>query len=223
MTLLILGLVPLPLLVYGGGASWQWGWLGALAWAVSLVVKIPVTGSVYALSASMPGLPRAALSGLISSLSELGVAALLFDLRPLPSPALPNVLAFGAGAGCLETLFVFAAMFFESPPADQVARWLDGARSSFCVRHVQTIERVTAFGGHVGARGLISLSIYGGSPAIAVVAIVSFAVTDGLAAYGSLRDWDWFKPATCRRFHGACIAISTMELALFAILSASML
>ena len=218
MTLLVLGLLPLPLLVYAGGASWQWGWLGAVAWAVALVVKIPAAGSLHALPASISPLSRAALSGIISSLSELGVAALIFTLYPLLPPRLPNILSFGAGAACLETLFVFTAMFFESPPAEQVARWRIGARSSWCVRHAQIIERLSAFGGHVGTRGLISLSVYGGNVAIAVVALVTFAVTDGFATYGSFKNWDWFDPATCRRFHGLCMVISLIELAFFAIL-----
>jgi hypothetical protein len=222
VVLFVLGLAPLPLLVYGFGASWQWGGLGALAWAVSLIVKVPVTGSLSVLRASVSEIVTAALSGLISSVSELGVAVLvLFSLPPVTPVVFINLLAFGAGAACLETLFVLTAMFFESPSDDRIARWREGAKSSFCVRHLQGLERLIAFGGHVGARGLICLAIYRPSTAAAVVAFVSFALTDGLAAYGNIRNWDWFKPTTCRRFYGACIVIAAIELTLFAVLSAS--
>jgi hypothetical protein len=51
------------------------------------------------------------------------------------------------------------------------------------------------------------------------IALVSFALTDALATYGSLSKWDFFAPRVCSRFYGACILISALELTVFVMAS----
>jgi hypothetical protein len=81
------------------------------------------------------------------------------------------------------------------------------------------LERAVALAGHVGSRGLVCIAVSGAMLWPAAFALVSFALTDGLAAYGSLRQWDFFAPRVCSRFYGACILITALELAAFAISS----
>lgn len=221
--ILMLALIPPPLLVYGFGASWRWVGLGGLAWSAALLLKIPLARIAHSCLFSRAKTLNAAVSGAVSSMSELGVAAFVFSLSPPESSILANVLAFGAAAGCVEILFVLGAMAFDQPSAEKVAGWIEGAKASFCVRHVQPIERATALAGHVGSRGLVSLALYSGSYELAAIALLGFALTDGVAAYGSLKDWDWFDPVTCRRFHGFCAGVSTAEVTLFALSSMSLL
>lgn len=213
----LLGLISVLTLVYGFGATWFWMGLGALAWVVGLLIKILFAGLAYLYVPQKWVKLNAAVSGLLSSLTELGVAAIIFHLYRPRASALVTILAFGFAAGCAEILFVLGTMYFEKVPEEKIDGWIKGARASFCVRHVLLIERLTALMGHVGARGLVCLSLFSETYEIATIALLSFALTDGLAAYGNLKEWDWFDPITCRAFYGACVSISMLEVILFAL------
>lgn len=219
----LLGLIPVLILVYGFGASWLWMGLGAAAWILGLLIKVVLAGITYLYVPLKWVKMNALISGVLSSVSELSVAALLFHLNRPKTSVLESILAFGVAAGCAEILFVLGAMYFEKEPDDKVAGWVKGAGASFCVRHVLFIERSTALMGHVGARGLVSLSIFSERYEFAAVALLSFAMKDGLAAYGTSKEWDWFDPTTCRAFYGACLSISTIEVILFALFATRLL
>ena len=77
--------------------------------------------------------------------------------------------------------------------------------------------------GHTGSRGLVGLSL--GVPAgvsigdgivwPAVLAVVGFSVTDGIAGHGQARSWDWSDPVLCVRVFGLFAGIAAIELAAF--------
>ncbi|MGH9363083.1 MAG: hypothetical protein ACRD2T_14325 [Thermoanaerobaculia bacterium] len=80
------------------------------------------------------------------------------------------------------------------------------------------VERGLALIGHTGSRGLIWLGTTG-APWCAAVALATFTLVDGVAAYGWLRKWDWLEIRTWRRSYGLCAAVGILELLLFAAVS----
>src|SRR5438552_14704262 len=88
------------------GASWKWFALGILSWVIAVIVKTLLQAAADAAVGSLPWSAQAVVSGLISATTEPGAAA-CFLWRA--KPHLPNILAFGAGIGAFEALFVLLA------------------------------------------------------------------------------------------------------------------
>lgn len=215
---LLLGVLPPFYLVLGLDASWYWVGLGALAWGTAIPLKFFTAWLADRwITADRPYIHASSL-GLLSATTELGAAAFFFSLGTLSNPVLTNIIAYAIGAGCTETLIVFVYACIEKKPEETLARWIEAAKMSVWVRHILLVERLVAVGGHLGARSLVCLAIYAQFPFLAAVAVLTFAVTDGLADFGEIKKWDWFSPRAFRRLYGSCASIAILEIALFALL-----
>lgn len=220
---LLLGMAPPLCVVYGLNGSWSWVAWGSFAWIAAVLLKMPSGWIVHLLLSAGPAWLSSMGLGLISGIAELSIAAYLFASGPPGNNILREILAFTIGAGCTETLFVLGASLLSKPGDEKIDFWIKGARQSLCVQHVLLVERVIALSGHVGARGLVCVAVYGAVPWLAALAVVTFSLVDGLAAYGESRNWNWFDPRTCHRFYGFCASISVLEAVLFALASAILL
>lgn len=224
MATLMLMVIPPVIIVQCIGGSWSWVLWGGLSWSIAVVLKIVITPIAYILLPSnLPSLCGICL-GLISGIIELGIAAYLFDPTLSRDIILAEILAFSVGAGCTEILFVLASSLINKPQENKkVALWIDGAEKSLCVRNILLVERATALLGHIGARGLVCLSVYGTVILPAAIALATFSLTDGLASYGELKKLNWFEPRICRIFYGFCASLSVLEILLFAVVSMTVL
>jgi len=214
--LLILALSLPLLLILAFSASFSLIVLGAAAWSVALCLKVPLILIAERILKTDDKLLSLA-NGMLSALSELGIAACCFIIinRDLP---LADIIGFGIGASSIEILFTLLMGAVEerlqSNPAKTEA-WSAGAQKSLCVRYMTLIERVIALLGHVGSRGLIYLSIAHFCPGLAAIAFLSFSVTDGAANYGGIKKWNWFDPGICRSFYSVLLLIGLIEISIF--------
>jgi hypothetical protein len=203
---LLLGVgVPLGLII-SGVSSWQWLGLGALAWGVSLGIKV-IPRKLAA--ARLPSTRHhAAVWGTWSALCELGLAALVFAVVD-PRPSFNDALGFGAGAGSVEVLYtlVFGIVVgIRSPSQD------DSQQTHPFVAWSGVIERVLTLIGHVATRLLVwegtrsMVGVWG-----ALFGFASFAVVDGVATYGTLARWEWTEPRTSMRFYAFLFAVTLLE------------
>nr|WP_276611262.1 phosphatidylglycerophosphatase A [Thioalkalivibrio sp. XN8] len=208
--------LPLGIIAFGGAAP-AWLGYGALAWLAGLAVKLPLAAVTGVLLAQRsPGL-QAGMLGMVSGLSELGIAvAILFWVGGDLSVA--DVLLYATAAGSMETLALGAWSLLVRPDADTVRRWRQVAERSAWVRHMFLIERSIALAGHVGSRGLVSLAVVTGNAWLALPALAGFILTDGLAAHRDIMGQDWMDPAWFRRMMGLFAAVAAIELGLFALL-----
>jgi hypothetical protein len=161
-------------------------------WFASVVGKRLLIPGLNAITGSPWIATRAALQGALSAALELGATALYFAFFPRFSFA--QVAAFGIGAGSAEAAYVLGLGLFgpRSTPTALNA-WIKGARVSLCVRYSVAIERFFALLGHTGSRGLIYVGLYSSFPIAAgwvTVAVLLFALIDGVAVYGHLQNWN---------------------------------
>lgn len=223
--LAVVGIVLLPpwILIRYSRVSPRWLLAGGGIWAATVVAK-GLLASILARAVRkwLPIHVSAVLEGLLSALVELGGAALYFQSRP--RGRLTDGFAFGVGAGCTEALFVllWAVTGVGGGDADKQATWAARAAVSLCVRYALPIERFSALLGHAGSRGLVYLSVsvppFQGVP-LFILALLLFAVVDGVASYGLTAGWDWLDPRVCSRFYGAVSGIGLLEVVLFLLFS----
>lgn len=200
------------------GGSWAALAWGALAWVLGVVAKVPLAWAADAALSAAPPRVRAAALGVASAAGELTVAALVFARWSAEARgSWPEIVTFGVGAGCTEMLLLLAAALFARTPDDAAGQWLQSAAASWCVRNALAVERAAALAGHVGARGLVCVAVATGLPWPAAAALASFSTVDAVAAYGQMREWNWFDPGTCRRFHALSAGVSLAEVAALAL------
>jgi hypothetical protein len=190
---------------------------GAGLWAVSVAFKHLLGGVLRRSLRSATGVGLAsALHGFLSAVTELGAAGIyLFTWENAP---LLHIVAFGAGAGCAEVLYVLIWGSFTRADEGKQAAWARSAASSLCVRYTVPLERVFALVGHTGSRGLVWVALHDSGFAqisLLTIAIVLFTAVDAVAAYGLHRQWNWDDPQLCRRTHLFFGGISVLELATF--------
>lgn len=188
--------------------------LGAGSWIAGYIGKILLAGLIHVSIAPEHVRRRAIVGGATSSLSELGLAAAVLAMSG-QAFSTADVVVFATAAGATEAVLVLGAAYLQKTDGDEAEAWLRGAACSLCVRYIFLIERVVALAGHFGSRGLICLAVIGSRYDLAAFALMSFALTDGLAEYGMAKTWNWFDATTCRRFYTACALISAAEVALF--------
>ncbi|WP_426754683.1 hypothetical protein [Myxococcus sp. Y35] len=208
----------LPLvLVLAGGASWRAAGMGALSWALGLALKLPVAGEITVRLTPRGPARLAMAQGLASAACELGMAAVLFRYADVSSR---SDVVYAVSAGCIECLFLTlsAILTTSGPPGLVALQWAEGARKSLWIRNSMFVERVIAVAGHLGSRGLVGIALLTGAVWPALFAVLSFATTDGWAAFGLERRWNWYSLRTFRMFHGGCAAIAALEVALFFVL-----
>jgi hypothetical protein len=186
------------------GAGWKWFGLGVLSWILGVVVKSVLT---YALDTA--GLVRfsiplqATVGGVVSALTELGAAAWFLRRARL---RLPAAVAFGAGVGVFEVLFVLTIGWLEGleyplPPEGRFA-FVDG---------LFLLERFLALVGHTASRLMIYVGVRHRAWSPVLIALLLFSLVDGVAAYGVLAEWDWSDNALRARFLLFVAVIGTVE------------
>jgi hypothetical protein len=221
-TLLLMVGPPIALLYLTAGAA-RYLALGAASWVLAVTIKLLVM--------RIPGVPAvvasgsfgAAVWGLFSAGCELGLCALLLVFGGYDVDlSMANILAVGVGVASAEILYVFAAAIREhlrGRDEEALKQWIVGARQSLWVRNMLFIERLSATLGHIGTRGLVLLAIDSATIWPAAIALMSFAVVDGIAIFGRGRNWNWCDPKIARAFYSMTLLMAVLELSLFLILA----
>lgn len=216
---LLVAIMP-AILVTSFGASWKMIGIGAAAWATAVAVKFPTSKLlkhvIFKKHTQKKG-ALATLQGLLSAMTELGVAAVCYAIF-FRQPSLSNLIAFGIGASSIEIFFVLALGFIEEKRCSTSAvqnAWIFGAKQSIWVRYMMLIERFAALLVHVGSRGLVYLGLTHLNLMLFLIPVVSFSAVDGTACYGKLANWNWFQPKICRLFYVFVLVIGLLEVGLF--------
>jgi hypothetical protein len=181
-----------------------WGWLllGAGTWALAVALK--VAADVVAqrtMTAALRDWAASALSGVWSSICELGLTALAFWLW---SATFADALVMAVGAALTEFVVLlipaFAANWGKQAPSKlkQAQGW-----SAFF------LERSVAIASHLTSRALLWLGIGGNAGFKAVAsAFALFATAEAIQAYAQAKEWDWLNRRTLLTFvafQGLCI------------------
>ena len=216
------GLITLTLAILGPAALIAWHpdafsylLVGAVGWAVAVALKRLGARLVrQSIDLPQPASRQATVGGVWSALTELGVAILIFLLSGPLSQL--QVVAFGLGAACAEILYLGVIQAIRRrtasrpPPSD----WIEGARSSYLVRHMFFVERMLASVGHIAARALVYIGVSERIVWPGLLAFASFAMIDGVAQYGHIKRWRLFDPRTASRFFGIIAIVIIMELSI---------
>jgi len=171
----------------------HWLLIGAAAWLLGVVLKI--TGDVVfqrSVTVELRDWVTAVLSGIWSTLCELGIAALAFLVW---EATLWDAVAFALGAAAMEFLVLLPAALAGG--IDKKTGRKKDPKSSMRVMTWRNfaIERVIALAGHVGSRVLVWVGVAGAGGLGALgSAFGLFAFSEGLAAYGEAKDWNWLNP-----------------------------
>ena len=186
-----------------------WGWLliGAASWALAIVLKIVADFLVQrSTNIALQDWAAAGLSGIWSSICEMGLCALAFWFW---GAVFADALVTALGAALAELIVLLPAALsahfaVAQSKAKDRANW-----SAFF------IERSLVLANHLASRGLLWLGIAGpaGLPAVAS-AFGLFAASEGVQAYGQARDWDWLNKRTQWLFFAFLFAIICTEIAL---------
>lgn len=186
-----------------------WGWLllGAGSWILAVVLKILADFIVQrTTTVALQDWFAAVLSGVWSSVCELGLAALAYWIW---QASFSDALVMAVGAALAEFLILLLAAIsanWKTPQtkAKEAAGW-----SAFF------IERAVAVASHLASRALTWLGV-GGSvgPAALGSALGLFAVTEGVQAYAQAKEWDWLNRRTLWTFLSFQIAIVLVEIGL---------
>ena len=201
-----------PTLLLAAGADVAWLRLGAIAWLVAVAVKLPLMAVLSIATTTASPWAYGLLAGLCSTATELGVA-LIALMRTHAMPTLLDSFLFAAAAGSVEALLLLAWSWLVPTRAADTARWLASASASRLVRHQFVVERTVAWLGHFGSRSLLALAFVRHVPWLGAVAALTFALTDGVAAYENQRHTDWFAAASLKRYFGIAIGLLVVELA----------
>lgn len=185
--------------------------LGALSWATAVLVKFAGfrlgTERLAAAGWSSPALGLT--QGLLSSVCELGSAALFFWFGRLHY-TLAVALGFGAGAAMIEAIVV---LLIDPMRGTSSGPHLEEERVLLRRDHPHLlwisilVERAEATAMHVLSRILMILTVSGGSYAPAGVAVAGFAAVDGLAYYALRERWKWSEAKVLWRFYGFCAIV----------------
>ncbi|MGW7682039.1 hypothetical protein ACWGID_14945 [Kribbella sp. NPDC054772] len=208
--------------------SLTWPLAGAASWALASIIKraVPaITGAVPSEERADAGMPSAAPSagrrsmlahaaqrGAISAAAELGCTALAFAVRRPSAPG--QVVAFGAGVGGIEALYVLALGIAHPADPETLNQWRTVRQHSLVVDQFVLIERSVAMTSHIASRGLLSTALHTPGRARArriATSLALFTLADTVAAYGHLANWNWLDPRVARRTHAFYTTIATLE------------
>ena len=177
----------------------------------AVAVKLPIMAVLAVVMTAAPAWLYGLLAGAASATSELGIA-LVALLRAQSTPTLLDTFLFASAAGSVEALALLIwSWLVPTRPADS-ARWLAVASTSRLVRHQFVVERTVAWLGHLGSRSLLTLAFVRHMPWLGAIAAVTFALTDGVAAYEHQRHTDWFAAASLKRYYSLAIGVAGIEL-----------
>lgn len=125
--------------------------------------------------------------GLVSGLSELGAAAVFF-VFVTPQLSVWELVGFGVGAGAAEAIMLpFISNPFKGTTLEEHAgETFAASASDRGVQWLSVVERIWGMLLQVSTRGLVYLSVAGGSPVPALAGFAGFAAVDGMAYYWHL-------------------------------------
>ena len=164
----------------------MWGWflLGAGSWALAVALKVAADVAVRRTAkVELRDWLAAPLSGIWSSVCELGLAAFAFWFW---SASFTDALVLATGAAVAEFIMLwFGAIGANWNSKQPKTKAASGWNAFFA-------ERGVAAANHLAARGLMWLGI-GGHAGLAAMgsALGLFAVSEGIQAYGQAKEWDW--------------------------------
>lgn len=186
-----------------------WGWflIGAASWAFAIILKVAADFFVQrSTSVALKDWAAAALSGVWSSVCELGLCAFAFWYW---NANFAEGLVTATGAALAEFVMLLpaaiSAHFGKSQgKAKDRANW-----SAFF------LERALFFTNHISSRALLWMGTMGTAGFSAVAAALgTFALTEGTQAYGQAREWDWLNRRTQVTFFAFTIAIMATQIGL---------
>jgi hypothetical protein len=210
-------LIPVSFGVFGL-PGWQPFLAGAAGWLIAVWLKVTLAVLLRQVTDLTPRPVLAAtVYGLFSVVTELGVAGWAF-VKLLPALHPTEVIMFGAGAHCIEVLLCVSASLVQraaTPNSERAFRWQSAARQSWVVRYAALVERVVALFVHVGTRALVYAAVREGAVALIFPAALGFWLVDGVAAYGHLASWDWFKAEIMIRYYGFALVVGVMNSSIY--------
>ncbi len=179
---------------------WSWLLLGAATWVLAVALKVLADFVVQSSTqVALRDWAASLLSGLWSSICELGLAALAFWIW---NADFKDALVMAVGAALAEFLvLLIPAMTAKKAQTKtkQAAGW-----NAFYT------ERGVAFASHLASRALMWLGVAGGGGLKAVFsAFALFAAAEAIQAYGQAKEWDWLNRRVLLAFlvfQGVCIA-----------------
>jgi hypothetical protein len=172
--------VPFKCFIYGSG-SWGFGCVLKLALYQGVVRRLRHDPSHI--------MGTSALNGLVSGVTELGLALVFFAFLPVLS--FWEVVAFGVGIGTIEAFVVgttsnplkgTALEKSADELAATVAR-LSGGRHFVYGYLLPFTERLIAAVIHVGTRGLVYVGYLSSNPWPFLMAMAAFFLADGIIGY----------------------------------------
>jgi hypothetical protein len=213
LMLLILAItLPIAFIIWGG--SIEWLFYGVMVWIISVGIKIVFAWHGNLLLSKSGLLTKAITNGIISAVSELGLAALVLIFIGATNVDIPDIMLYAVSAGVTELLIISIYGMFEKREPETVKKWEISAEHCFLARYLFPVERLVALIGHIGSRGLVGIAIIKGYVWPVAVALITFSTTDGLANYGVLKNWDWFNRTILKNFFLATGCLALIELVL---------
>lgn len=186
-----------------------WGWLllGAGSWALAIVLKVLADFLVQrSTTVELKDWAAAALSGVWSSLCELGLCAIAFWYW---QASFADGLVTAVGAALAEFVMLLPAVLQAHFAKSQ------GKKKDAANWQAFFFERALFMTNHVATRALLWMGVMGTAGlAAAASAFGFFAVTEGTQAYGQAREWNWLDRRTQLMFFGFVIVVLLAEIVL---------
>lgn len=178
-------------LYYLKGAAFDSFIYGSGSWGLGCILKLILYHGVIRKlrhdATSILGV--SALNGLVSGVTELGLALAFFAFLPVLS--LWNVVAFGIGIGTIEAFLVATppnplkgtALEKAADELEATVAGLSGGRRLLYGYILPFIERLIAGVAHVGTRGLVYVAYHSANPVPFLLALAAFFLVDGVIVY----------------------------------------
>jgi hypothetical protein len=161
----------------------------------------------------------ATAQGFVSSISELGAAALFLWLV-IPELSLTELIGFCATAGIVEALIIplmsiGGINILSGTPVEKDAaeQWRDLGATPLAVMAFPLVERGLTMALHTSSRALVYAAMVLGNVLPALLAVSLFAAVDGTAYYALLKQWKVLSFTVASKFY-ALVAITAGILSL---------
>ena len=163
---------------------WGWALLGAGSWALAVALKVAADVVVQrSTTVALQDWLAALLSGVWSSLCELGLAAFAFWYW---SATFADALVLATGAALAEFLVLLPAAISANWSKKQSQKKQSAGWSAFYT------ERAVAIANHLAARALMWLGVASPvGPAAVGGAVGLFALSESVQAYAQAKEWDF--------------------------------
>jgi hypothetical protein len=172
--------VSFDVFIYGSG-SWGLGCILKLVLYHGIVRRLPHDASHIRRVSAM--------NGLVSGITELGLALAFFAFLPVLS--LWDVIGFGVGIGTIEAFLVATttnplkgtALEKSAVELEATVARMAGVQRFVYAYLLPFIERLIAAVIHVGTRGLVYVAYRSANPLPFVIAMAAFFIADGIIGY----------------------------------------